>query len=112
MARGRGPAGSRQREHPQGDERGGVSELRQPEPRLASPCGSAPERGSAPGDDPTGCVWVPARTGGDPRGARSGADGGAGGGETGGTRGGVLGSNQGEAGLRAGEEGAAEVENG
>lgn len=42
---------------------------------LASPCGSAPERGSAPGDDPTGCVWVPARTGGDPRGARSGADG-------------------------------------
>lgn len=35
MARGRGPAGSWQREHPQGDERGGVSELRQPEPCLA-----------------------------------------------------------------------------
>lgn len=35
MARGRGPAGSWQREHPQGDERGGVSELWQPEPCLA-----------------------------------------------------------------------------
>lgn len=110
MARGRGRRGAGSASIPR--ETSGVGCLSSGSLSLASPCGSAPERGSAPGDDPTGCVWVPARTGGDPRGARSGADGGAGGGETGGTRGGVLGSKQGEAGLRAGEEGAAEVENG
>lgn len=78
-----GPERRWQREHPQGDQLGGVSEPRSLS--LASRV-DQPQRGgqnqsvkkaSALGDDPTAGVWVPARTGGDPCGAQPGAGSGA-----------------------------------